>query len=117
VDVIRHIVMWKVAGDSAAERLVAAKRVKAAFETLQGRVPGMRHLEVGMDTSAADYACDLVLVTEFDSREALERYAVHPEHLRVRDELAGLRVARHQVDYAVPDSQARPDGRHEELWS
>ena len=31
-----------------------------------------------------DYACDVVLYTEFESQEALEAYAIHPAHLRVK---------------------------------
>ncbi|TCW79554.1 stress responsive protein [Burkholderia sp. SRS-46] len=98
---IRHIVMWKVAGETDRERRHASARVKAAFEGLRGRIPGMAYLEVGADFSEVDYACDLVLVAEFDSHEALDGYTTHPEHMRVRDELAGLRIARHQVDYVV----------------
>ncbi|WP_250491436.1 Dabb family protein [Caballeronia sp. INML2] len=96
---IRHLVMWRVAGDTPAERLVASNLVKTSFEGLRGRIPGMLHLEVGLDHSRVDYACDVVLVTEFDSQEALEAYASHPEHLRVRNELGDLRTARFQVDY------------------
>lgn len=44
---------------------------------------------------------DLILVAEFESREALDGYATHPEHARVRHALSGLRIARHQVDYAT----------------
>ncbi|MFM0048320.1 Dabb family protein [Caballeronia grimmiae] len=96
---IRHIVMWRVQGDTPAERQAASNRVKTSFEELRGRIPGMNHLEVGIDHSGADYACDAVLLTEFDSQEALEAYASHPEHLRVRNELGDLRTARFQVDY------------------
>ncbi|WP_175776364.1 Dabb family protein [Burkholderia anthina] len=98
---IRHVVMWNVAGTTEPERALARTSVKAAFESLRGRIPGMTHLEVGTDVSAADYACDLILVAEFDSRKALDAYATHPEHERVRDTLAGLRIARHQVDYLM----------------
>lgn len=77
----------------------AAKRVKRAFETLQGKIPGMLKLEIGIDFSRIDYACDVVLYSEFDSRESLKDYATHPEYLRVRDELTGVRTSRHQVDY------------------
>ncbi|MBR8330769.1 Dabb family protein [Burkholderia ambifaria] len=96
---IRHIVMWRVRGDTPAERETASNLVKTKFEALRGRIPGMLHLEVGLDYSRVDYACDAVLVTEFDSRGALEAYACHPEHLRVRNELGDLRIARFQVDY------------------
>jgi hypothetical protein len=99
--VIRHIVMWRVKGDTEEERSQAGLKVKQAFERLRSLIPGMRHLEVGLDSSGVEYACDVVLVSDFESPEALEAYASHPEHLRVRDEVAGLRITRHQVDYVV----------------
>jgi len=98
---IRHIVMWRVKGDSLQERHETSLRVKQAFEDLRGRIPGLRHIEVGIDSSNVDYACDTVLVTEFETLAALTAYADHPEHLRVRAELQGLRTTRHQVDYVV----------------
>ena len=98
---IKHIVMWNLQGDTPADRAAAAERLKAAFETVRGRIPGLLHLEVGVDTSRVDYACDVVLYSEFTDQAALEGYASHPEHLRVRAELEGLRIARHQVDYTV----------------
>ncbi|QRG06632.1 Dabb family protein [Xanthobacter dioxanivorans] len=102
---IRHIVMWRVSGDTPQERTAARLKVKAAFEGLRGRIEGMTHIEIGLDVSAVDYACDVVLVTEFATPADLEAYASHPEHLRVRRELADLRIARFQVDYA-PDESA-----------
>ncbi|MFO1298694.1 MAG: Dabb family protein [Rubrivivax sp.] len=86
---IKHIVMWNVRGDDAQARARAALRVKAEFESLRGRVPGLLHLEVGVDESRIDYACDVVLYTEFASREALAAYAEHPEHLRDPARLPG----------------------------
>lgn len=96
---LKHIVMWNVRGDDAATRARHIAQVKTAFESLRGRVPGLVHVEVGVDESRIDYACDVVLYTEFDSREALAAYADHPEHLRIKRALGDLRIARHQVDY------------------
>lgn len=96
---IRHIVMWRVAGQSASERHETATRVKTAFESLRGLIPGLLDLDVGLDVSEVDYACDVVLVADFESRAALDAYADHPEHLRVRAALSGMRQTRHQVDY------------------
>jgi hypothetical protein len=81
--------------------------VKTEFESLRGRIPGLLHLEIGVDESHADYAFDVVLYSEFASREALAAYAEHPEHLRVRRALGDVRTARHQVDYEVPHEAAR----------
>jgi quinol monooxygenase YgiN len=54
-----------------------------------------------VDVSRIDYACDVVLYSEFESQAALDAYSTHPEHLRVKNELLDVRTARHQVDYGV----------------
>lgn len=92
--------MWNLRGQSAAEKADVANLVKKAFEGLNGKIPGMIRLEIGIDISRIDYACDVVLYSEFGDHDALEAYATHPEHLRVRDELAGMRTSRCQVDYS-----------------
>lgn len=99
---IKHIVMWNLAGDTLERNRQACLLLKERFEGLAGLIPGLLKIEVGVDVSRIDYACDVVLYSEFDSNEALAAYATHPEHLRVRRELADSRIARHQVDYAVP---------------
>jgi quinol monooxygenase YgiN len=98
---IRHIVMWRVRGDTPEQREKARRLVKESFEGLRGVIPGMLKLELGLDSSAVDYACDVILITEFDSQAALDAYATHPEHLRVRERLGDIRTARFQVDYQM----------------
>ena len=98
---IKHIVMWNMEGETKEDRRLAAEFLRSRFEEIRGEVPGLLHLEVGLDHSRVDYACDVVLYTEFESQEALDAYAAHPAHLRVKGELGQMRVARFQVDYAV----------------
>ena len=99
---IKHIVMWNVRGDTPAQKAQGIARLQRSFESLRGRIPGLLHLEIGVDSSGVDYACDVVLYSEFESQAALDAYGSHPEHLRVKSEVADLRIARHQVDYPVP---------------
>jgi len=103
---IKHIVMWRLRGETAAEQAAARTKVKNLFEGLRGRIDGLTHIEVGADVSEVDYACDVVLVSEFTDSAALKAYATHPEHLRVREELGDLRIGRFQVDYPVKESGA-----------
>ncbi|WP_095060472.1 Dabb family protein [Pseudomonas sp. Irchel s3f7] len=98
---VKHIVMWNLRGESEVERSSNIEKLKSAFEGIRTEIPGLRTLEIGVDFSKIDYACDVVLYSEFDSVEALEGYASHPAHLRVREELGNLRIARHQVDYFI----------------
>jgi hypothetical protein len=99
---IKHIVMWNLRGDTREERERAIAVVRRCFESIRGRIPGLLHLEIGVDSSGVDYACDVVLYSEFESQAALDGYAVHPAHLALKAELGDLRIARHQVDYEVP---------------
>ncbi|OGB03743.1 MAG: stress responsive protein [Burkholderiales bacterium RIFCSPHIGHO2_12_FULL_61_11] len=99
---IKHIVMWNVRGDTPAGKARAIEKLKSSFASLRGQIPGLSHLEIGVDSSRTDYACDVVLYSEFETQAALDAYSTHPEHLRVRNELAEVRTARHQVDYAGP---------------
>ena len=96
---IKHIVMWNLTGKTSSEKAKAAEIVRSKFEGLVGIIPGLSRLEIGIDISHVSYACDVVLYSEFDSLEALKLYATHPDHLRIRDELEGVRIARYQVDY------------------
>ncbi len=100
---IKHIVMWNLRGDTPQDKARSIELVKGAFESLQGKIPGMTHLEIGVDSSRIDYACDVVLYSEFESQAALDAYGVHPEHQRVKQELEGVRSARHQVDFSTTE--------------
>ena len=103
---IKHIVMWNIRSDSLAAKAAGIAKLRHSFESLRGKIPGLMYLEIGVDTSGVDYACDVVLYSEFDSQAALDAYAIHPEHVRVQDELTDLRIARHQVDYDYPQGDA-----------
>ncbi|KGE67597.1 Dabb family protein [Pseudomonas reactans] len=105
---IKHIVMWNIKGASSAEKLANSLRVKNLVEGLAGNIPGMKTIEVGIEISQIEYACDVVLYSGFDSHEALEGCSSHPAHLSVRQQLEGVRTTRHQVDY-LPGGQAVSD--------
>jgi hypothetical protein len=74
----KHIVMWNLRGDSAEEKTRAIHLVRGKFEALRDQIPGLLHLEIGVDQSHADYACDVVLYSEFDSQAATS-YATTPD--------------------------------------
>jgi quinol monooxygenase YgiN len=97
---VKHIVMWRLRGEGI-EKQDAAQLVKQSFEALSNKIPGLLKLEIGVDCSEIDYACDVVLYSEFADRAALAEYAKHPEHERVKALLGDSRKERYQVDYIV----------------
>ncbi len=96
---VKHIVMWNLRGETEHERSTNIQKLKSEFEAIRHEIPGLKTLEIGVDISQIDYACDVVLYSEFESIQALKEYANHPAHLRVREALGNLRTDRYQVDY------------------
>jgi hypothetical protein len=47
--------------------------------------------------SKVNYACDVVLYSELESRESHEAYEVPADHIRVKRDPLDLRIARYQV--------------------
>ena len=101
---MKHIVMWRVSGDTASERRINSVLIRNAFEELRGRIPGLLELEVGIDKSEVGYACEVVLYTRFQDAQSLAAYATHPAHLRVKCALGDIRTERYQVDYDFASS-------------
>jgi hypothetical protein len=96
---IRHIVFWRLNGDSAEARAKQACDIKAALEGLNGKIPGLLRIEVGIDFSAGPDSADVALYSEFESREALDAYHHHPDHLAAAPVVKAARVERRVVDY------------------
>ncbi|WP_310601810.1 Dabb family protein [Anaerosporobacter sp.] len=100
---IRHIVMFEFAkeakGKTAIENAVIAKDL---LLELTQKLDFIRRMEVGINASeAADTNYTLCLTCDFDSIEDLNRYAVHPEHLRVGEFIGDVRISRACVDYEL----------------
>jgi Stress responsive A/B Barrel Domain len=99
---VKHIVFWRLKDFAeSASKEQNARRVKALFEQMRGKIPGMLRLEVGINFESSSAASDIVLYTEFESREALNSYQVHPEHMKVKDFLPLVRIERRVVDYEI----------------
>lgn len=97
---IKHIVLWKLKeGVDGRSKTEAAKELKTSLEGLKGKIPEVRALEVGLNFNPADTASDVSLYTEFKSREDLERYQKHPEHLKVVEIVKKLTAERRVSDY------------------
>lgn len=98
---IRHIVMWRLNGANSRAKREQALAIKAALEALNGNIPGLRHLEIGIDFGVEDSAADVVMVADFDSRAALDAYHSHPLHQQAGAVVKAARCERRVVDYEI----------------
>jgi len=75
-----HIVMFQFKEEHKKANMIQAKQM---LENLMGVVPTLKSIDVGLNFSAEERAMDLSIITTFESKEGLDAYAVHPEHLKV----------------------------------
>jgi hypothetical protein len=100
--VIKHIVLWKLKDSfEGMSKKETAARLKAALENLRGKIKEIQLLEVGIDFNGADTASDISLYSEFKTRQDLETYQKHPEHLKVAELVKQITVERRVSDYEV----------------
>ena len=69
--------------------------------TIQKKVKGLIKVEVGFDFSNEKDSSDVVLYSEFESKQALHQYQIHPDHEDLKKWLSEVRYERRVVDYEV----------------
>lgn len=95
---ITHIILIKLVHTNA-ETVEEARKVLAG---LDGKIPQLRHFEVGANILESYRSYDLALLARFDSLEDLEAYQQHPAHVEVVKYLQGVRQSVVTVDYETP---------------
>ena len=82
---IKHIVMWKFKEGERENMLLFRERLLA----LKGQIPEI----------PSERSYDAVLVSEFDSLEALKSYSTNPLHVAVSEFCKTIRTNSVSVDY------------------
>ncbi|XLZ71356.1 Dabb family protein [Massilia sp. SR12] len=99
---IKHIVMWKLKDHAeGADRATNARKMKAQLEACAAIVPGILKLEVGLAEPGLEATYDVVLYSEFESKEALDAYQSHPQHVALKPFFGAVRDARQCMDYSI----------------
>jgi len=94
--------MWRLADTAENNSKVQnAAIIKKMLLGLSAKVSFVKKIEVGVNIDESDAAYDLVLITEFENVEDLNRYKIHPDHVKVSEFVQKVRVARCVVDYEL----------------
>ena len=97
---LKHIVMWKLKEFAEGKTKTENARImKESLERLIGIVPEIRSLQVGINEKDSEMAYDAVLISTFEDIDALARYKVHPEHVKVSSYCKKIRESRIFVDF------------------
>ena len=100
---IRHIVLFRFkdqAEGRTKEENVA--KTRAMLDALPEKIDWIRRTETRVNTDGASPEnADLILISDFDSLEDLERYQVHPDHKAVGAFMRPLRESRAAIDFTL----------------
>lgn len=99
---VKHIVIWTLhdnaEGHSKAEN---AQQAKTLLESLNGKIPGLIHLEVGIDLIGDGNFGDVCLYSELEKPEDIATYASHSEHVKCIPFMKAIASSRSAMDYQV----------------
>jgi hypothetical protein len=99
---IKHIVLWTLKNrENHQSREEMAAAIKEKIERMRGRIPGLRHIEGGVDFTKSANSWDVALYAELDSREALAGYQVHPAHEEFKAFIGPAQQQRCLIDYEI----------------
>ena len=99
---VKHIVMWSVkdGANGMSKKQIVAEMSKKLL-ALKPIIKQIRTIEVGENFLDSPAAFDVALYTEFASREDLNAYQVHPDHVALKDFILSVTEKRAVVDYEI----------------
>ena len=99
---VKHVILWQLKDElTDSEKETIKREIKKGLEGLAGKIPGLTDIRVYTEGLASSNA-DLMLDSTFTDEEALEGYAVHPEHVAVADgKVRPYTATRTCMDYII----------------
>lgn len=99
---LKHIVMFRLLDEAHGnDKATNGALIKQRLEDLEGVIPGLLKMEVGLNIASSDMAADVVVYSELESRDALAVYQKHPAHVEVVEFILAASGERRVVDYEV----------------
>ena len=100
---VKHIILWTLKEMPEDEKALVKKGIKEGLEGLKGKIPGLIDIKVATVERLGSSTADVMLDSTFDSKESLEGYSKHPEHVAVANEkVRPFTATRSCMDFELP---------------
>ena len=96
---IKHVVLLKLKEYPETEKQEILAKLQSSLDGLTGKIKELKSMEVGLNYEQPAKSYDLCLVSCFENLADLDIYRVHPEHLKVLEQINASAEARAAVDY------------------
>ena len=77
---LKHLVFIKFKSDAKEERI---QDMEKGLGSLPDVIPEIKFYDFGRDVVRSERSYDFGLISHFEDKDALPRYATHPEHQKV----------------------------------
>lgn len=98
---INHVVLFKINDFEQIEKEKIRNELKSLLESLKEKIDVLKYVEVGLNYQLDTKSYDMVLQTHFENEEDLNKYRVHPEHLKVLERIKETTSQRAAIDYII----------------
>lgn len=85
--------------ESRAEKQKILLEIKTRLEKLPTLISEIKNFEVGINFFDSATASDMVLISDFETNDALNQYRIHPEHVKFVDFFSTYKADGTVVDY------------------
>ncbi len=92
---LTHIVLFKLKERTAENRMATRDRIAQ----IEGRIPQLRSLQVGINELETPFSYDLVMVAILDSLDDLHSFQTHPVHQELLRDVMPRYEEFHSVDF------------------
>jgi signal transduction protein with GAF and PtsI domain len=100
---VLHLVMWKLKGDTAADKAAHALTLKIAFMGMQHHLPGLLEVNAGANEVRGEGAFDFAISMRFASWADLKAYNIHPAHEDIKHLMRKIRTEHSCAEAAFND--------------
>lgn len=96
---VKHIVMWNI--QEGLDKKEVGLKLKSTLEPLVNEIDFLKKIEVGFNYNNNTSGHDIILYSEFDTKEELEKYIIHPAHKKAGEYVRSVVTDRADVDYEI----------------
>ena len=93
---VRHIVLFRFKDGASIE---GKERLIDSLKGLKDQIPLVMELEVGTDIGGKPNSYDIALNSVFERLDDVEKYAIHPDHVKVVEMVKELCESSVKVDF------------------
>jgi stress responsive alpha/beta barrel protein len=94
---VTHIVLLNI--KPTLNKVEILQELESRLIALNDSIETLNHLEFGKDFNGSDAAYDAALYSTFSTKDDLDAYQIHPEHIKVKEYIVQVTSTRAVVDY------------------